>query len=161
MAAMAKTAAYITAQVMVLLAAAGVYSWLLTTSGAGPAITVLFKQWSMPPWALLLMINVLLLLVGIFLDPPPAILLLTPILMPIIKEAGVDPVHFAIIMTANLSIGCFSPPFGVNIFVAQAVFKQPISVIYRGVMPFVWLSVAVLMLITYVPILSIGIFKLM
>jgi C4-dicarboxylate transporter DctM subunit len=161
MAAMAKTAAYITAQVMVLLAAAGVYSWLLTTSGAGPAITVLFKQWSMPPWALLLMINVLLLLVGIFLDPPPAILLFTPILMPIIKEADVDPVHFAIIMTANLSIGCFSPPFGVNIFVAQAVFKQPISVIYRGVMPFVWLSIAVLMLITYVPMLSIGIFKLM
>ena len=73
------------------------------------------------------MINVVLLLIGIFLDPPPAILLLTPILMPIVKDAGIDPVHFGVVMTANLSIGCFTPPFGVNIFVAQAVFKEPVG----------------------------------
>ena len=157
----AKRAAYITSQVMIVLAAAGVYSWLLTTSGAGPAITSIFKQWDLHPWALLLMINIVLLLIGIFLDPPPAILLLTPILMPIIKDAGIDPVHFGIVMTANLSIGCFTPPFGVNIFVAQAVFRQPVGVIYQGVMPFIWISIAVLMLITYVPFLSIGILKWM
>jgi C4-dicarboxylate transporter DctM subunit len=153
---LAMRAAYTTAQVMIVLAAAGVYSWLLTTSGAGPAITAVFKTWAVHPWLLLLMINVVLLIIGIFLDPPPAILLLTPILMPIIKDAGIDPIHFAIVMTANLSIGCFTPPFGVNIFVAQAVFKQPVGVIYRGVLPFIWLSIAVLMLITYVPALSIG-----
>ena len=151
--------AYVTSQVMIVLAAAGVYSWLLTTSGAGPTITGLFKQWSLSPWMLLLMINVMLLLVGIFLDPPPAILLLTPILMPIVKDAGIDPIHFGVVMTANLSIGCFSPPFGVNIFVAQAVFKEPVGVIYEGVMPFMWLSIAVLMLITYVPFLSIGLIR--
>jgi C4-dicarboxylate transporter, DctM subunit len=156
---MAQRAAYITSQVMIVLAAAGVYSWLLTTSGAGPTITALFKHWDLPPWLLLLMINVVLLLVGIFLDPPPAILLLTPLLMPIVKDAGIDPIHFGVVMTANLSIGCFTPPFGVNIFVAQAVFKEPVSVIYRGVLPFIWLSVAVLMLITYVPFLSIGLLK--
>lgn len=152
-------AIYITAQVMIVLAAAGVYSWLLTTSGAGPAITSLFNQWDLHPWVLLLMINIFLLLIGTFLDPPPAILLLTPILMPIIKDAGIDPIHFGIIMTANLSIGCFTPPFGVNIFVAQSVFGQPITTIYRGVLPFIWLSIAVLMLITYVPFLSIGILR--
>jgi C4-dicarboxylate transporter DctM subunit len=156
---MAQRAAYVTAQVMIVLAAAGVYSWLLTTSGAGPTITALFKHWDIPPWLLLLMINVVLLLVGIFLDPPPAILLLTPLLMPIVRDAGVDPIHFGVVMTANLSIGCFTPPFGVNIFVAQAVFKEPVSVIYRGVMPFIWLSIAVLMLITYVPFLSIGLLR--
>lgn len=152
-------ASYITAQVMIVLAAAGVYSWLLTTSGAGPAITAIFKQWALEPWLLLLLINVLLLLIGIFLDPPPAILLLTPILMPIVKDAGIDPIHFGVVMTANLSIGCFTPPFGVNIFVAQAVFKEPVGTIYQGVMPFIWLSIAVLMLITYIPFLSIGILK--
>jgi C4-dicarboxylate transporter DctM subunit len=157
--AISSRAIYITAQVMIVLAAAGVYSWLLTTSGAGPAITTLFKQWDLHPWLLLLMINVFLLLIGTFLDPPPAILLLTPILMPIVKDAGIDPVHFGIIMTANLSIGCFTPPFGVNIFVAQAVFGQPITTIYWGVLPFIWLSIAVLMLITYVPFLSIGILQ--
>ena len=158
---LAKRAAYITAQVMIVLAAAGVYSWLLTTSGAGPTITSIFKQWDLHPWLLLLMINVVLLLIGIFLDPPPAILLLTPILMPIVTAAGIDPVHFGIVMTANLSIGCFTPPFGVNIFVAQAVFKQPVAVIYQGVMPFIWLSIGVLMLITYFPSLSIGLLKWM
>lgn len=158
---LAKRAAYITAQVMIVLAAAGVYSWLLTTSGAGPAITSVFKQWDLHPWLLLLMINVVLLLIGIFLDPPPAILLLTPILMPIVKDAGIDPIHFGIVMTANLSIGCFTPPFGVNIFIAQAAFKQPVAVIYRGVMPFIWLSIAVLVLITYIPALSIGLLKWM
>lgn len=154
-------AAYLTAQVMIVLAAAGVYAWLLTTSGAGPTITALFKQWDLSPWVLLLMINVVLLLIGIFLDPPPAILLLTPILMPIIKDAGIDPIHFGVVMTANLSIGCFSPPFGVNIFVAQAVLKENVGVIYQGVMPFIWLSIAVLLLITYIPFLSIGILKWM
>lgn len=158
---MAKRATYITSQVMIVLAAAGVYSWLLTTSGAGPAITAVFKFWDLPPWLLLLLINVVLLLIGIFLDPPPAILLLTPLLMPLVNDAGIDPVHFGIVMTANLSIGCFSPPFGVNIFVAQAVFKEPVSVIYPGVMPFIWLSIAVLMLITYVPVLSIGLLRWM
>jgi C4-dicarboxylate transporter DctM subunit len=157
----AKRATYITSQVMIVLAAAGVYSWLLTTSGAGPTITAMFKQWELSPWLLLLMINVVLLVIGIFLDPPPAILLLTPILMPIVKDAGIDPVHFGIIMTANLSIGCFSPPFGVNIFVAQAIFKEPVGIIYRGVMPFLWLSIAVLMLITYIPFLSVGLLKWM
>jgi C4-dicarboxylate transporter DctM subunit len=107
----------------------------------------------------LLLINVLLLLIGIFLDPPPAILLLTPVLVPIVRDAGIDLVHFGIIMTANLSIGCFTPPFGVNIFVAQAVFKQPPAVIYAGVMPFIWLSVLVLLLITYMPFLSIGVLR--
>ena len=84
---------------------------------------------------LLLIVNVLLLIVGCFIDTASAILLLTPILVPIVKAAGVDLVHFGIIMTANLSIGCFTPPFGINIFVAQAVFKQPVSVIYPGSLP--------------------------
>jgi C4-dicarboxylate transporter, DctM subunit len=155
----AQRATYVTSQVMIVLAAAGVYSWLLTTSGAGPTITALFKHWDLPPWLLLMLINVVLLLVGIFLDPPPAILLLTPLLMPIVKDAGIDPIHFGVVMTANLSIGCFTPPFGVNIFVAQAVFKEPVGTIYRGVMPFIWISIAVLMLITYVPFLSTGLLK--
>ena len=152
----AMRATYVTSQVMVLVAAAAIYSWLLTTSGAGPAITGIFQQWALPPWALLLLINVVLLLIGMFLDPPPAILLLTPVLMPIIKDAGIDPIHFGIIMTTNLSIGTFSPPFGVNIFIAQAVFKQPATTIYAGVLPFVLVSIAVLFLVTYIPILSIG-----
>jgi C4-dicarboxylate transporter DctM subunit len=114
----------------------------------------------LPPWMLLLIVNVFLLIVGCFIDTASAILLLTPILLPIAKAAGIDPIHFEIIMTANLSIGCFTPPFGINIFVAQAVFKQPVSVIYPGIAPFIVLSVIVPALITYVPELSLFLTRL-
>ena len=111
-------------------------------------------------WVLLLVINAFLLVVGCFIDTASAILLLTPVLLPIVKAAGIDPIHFGIVMTANLSIGCFTPPFGINIFVAQAVLKQPVSVIYPGVAPFIAVSVAVLGLITYVPALSLFLTRL-
>ncbi len=149
-----RRAAYITSQIMIIVASAGVFSWLLTTSGVGPSITAFFAILDWPPWVLLLIINVFLLIVGCFIDTASAILLLTPILLPIVKAAGIDPIHFGIVMTANLSIGCFTPPFGINIFVAQAVFKQPVSVIYPGVAPFIAVSLVVLALITYVPALS-------
>jgi C4-dicarboxylate transporter, DctM subunit len=157
---LARRSAYITSQLMVIVASAGVFSWLLTTSGVAPRLGDVFAALDLPSWMLLLIINVLLLIVGIFFDPAPAILLLTPILLPIVKAAGIDLVHFGIVMTANLSIGCFTPPFGINIFVAQAVFRQPLSVIYRGVMPFIWLSIAVLAVITYVPELSLFLTRL-
>jgi C4-dicarboxylate transporter, DctM subunit len=155
-----RRAAYITSQIMIIVASAGVFSWLLTTSGVGPSITAFFALLNLPPWMLLLIINVLLLVVGCFIDTASAILLLTPILVPIVKAAGIDLVHFGIVMTANLSIGCFTPPFGINIFVAQAVFKQPVSVIYPGVAPFIVVSVIVLALITYVPELSLFLTRL-
>lgn len=157
---LARRSAYVTSQLMVIVASAGVFSWLLTTSGAAPRLTEVFSALDLSSSMLLLIINVFLLLVGIFFDPAPAILLLTPILLPVVKAAGIDLIHFGIVMTANLSIGCFTPPFGINIFVAQAVFKQPVSVIYRGVMPFIWLSIAVLAVITYVPELSLFLTRL-
>lgn len=157
---LSRRSAYITSQLMVIVASAGVFSWLLTTSGASPWISNLFAELSLPSWMLLLVINVFLLIVGIFFDPAPAILLLTPILLPIVKAAGIDLIHFGIVMTANLSIGCFTPPFGINIFVAQAVFKQPVSVIYPGVAPFIVVSLIVLALITYVPELSLFLARL-
>ena len=157
---LARRSAYVTSQLMVIVASAGVFSWLLTTSGAAPRLTDVFAALDLSSAMLLFIVNVFLLLVGIFFDPAPAILLLTPILLPVVKAAGIDLIHFGIVMTANLSIGCFTPPFGINIFVAQAVFKQPVSVIYRGVMPFIWLSIAVLAVITYVPELSLFLTRL-
>ena len=157
---LARRSAYVTSQLMVIVASAGVFSWLLTTSGAAPGLADVFAALDLSSAMLLFIVNVFLLLVGIFFDPAPAILLLTPILLPVVKAAGIDLIHFGIVMTANLSIGCFTPPFGINIFVAQAVFKQPVSVIYRGVMPFIWLSIAVLAVITYVPELSLFLTRL-
>ena len=106
------------------------------------------------PWQFLLVVNVLLLIVGCFLDPLSAILLLTPLLVPIAKALGIDTVHFGIVVTVNLAIGLFHPPFGINIFVAQSVLGIRLETIYRGILPFVLLYLIVLALITYLPGIS-------
>jgi C4-dicarboxylate transporter, DctM subunit len=150
---------YLTAQVFIILACAGVYSWLLTVSGAGPALIGAVVGLELPTWALLLSINVLLLVVGMVLDTVSAILVLTPLLAPIAQAAGVDPVHFGVIVIMNLSIGTFTPPFGLNIFVGQAVFKAPLSSIYPGVMPFIAAALGALAAVTYIPQLSLFLLK--
>jgi C4-dicarboxylate transporter DctM subunit len=108
----------------------------------------------MPTWALLLLLNVVLLIMGSFLEPPAAILILTPLLLPVVQSVGVDPVHFGIIMAVNLSIGMYAPPFGLNLFASQAVFQVPLGMIYRGVLPFLAINFATLLVITYVPAIS-------
>ena len=152
---------YLTAQVMVLFAAAGVYSWMLTVSGI-PAASVQVLEWiKADPWVVLLAINVFLLIVGTAIDPVSATLVLTPLLLPIVKAIGVDPVHFGVIMTINMAIGNFTPPFGLNIFVAQAQFKMPVKTIYMGTLPFFWVQTACLMVVSYWPWLSMYPVKLM
>jgi C4-dicarboxylate transporter DctM subunit len=150
---------YLTAQVFIILACAGVYSWLLTISGAGPALVEAVGGLQLPPWGVLLAINVLLLLVGMALDTVSAILVLTPLLVPIARAAGIDPVHFGVVLVMNLSIGTFTPPFGINIFVGQAVFKAPLSSIYPGLVPFIVSAIGALMVVSYVPGLSLWILK--
>ena len=145
---------YLTAQILIIVAAAGVFSWLLTISNGPQALVGWIESFKLEPWMLLLAINVLLLIVGCFLDPNSAILVLTPLLIPILQAHGVDLIHFGIIMTVNLEIGMFTPPFGLNIFVAQAMFKTPLKEMYPGLAPFILVNIAALALITYVPDLS-------
>src|SRR5215467_9503017 len=147
-------AAFLISQILVIVAAAGVYSWLLTTSGIPQQIVAGIEALHMRPWETLLLINIGLLLAGSFLEPPAAILILTPLLLPIVIAAGVHPLHFGIIMAVNLSIGLYTPPFGLNLFAAHAIFEMPITPIYRGVLPFVLINFATLMVITYVPAIS-------
>ncbi len=94
-----------------------------------------------------------------FLDTASSILVLTPLLVPVAKAIGVDPVHFGVIFVMNLSIGTFTPPFGLNIFVGQAVFKTPLSTIYPGLVPFIVAALAALMVVTYTPQLSLWILR--
>ncbi len=145
---------YLTAQVLIIVAAAGVFSWLLTVSGIPQAMVQWIDAFDLRPWMVLLAINLLLLIVGCLLDPSSAILILTPLLLPIVKAVGVDLIHFGIIMTVNLSIGMFTPPFGLNIFIAQALFKVPLSRIYPGLVPFIAINIVALGLVTYIPEIS-------
>jgi C4-dicarboxylate transporter DctM subunit len=148
------SAVFLISQILVIVTAAGIYSWLLTTSGIPQHIIASMNALHMRAWELLLFINIGLLLAGSFLEPPAAILILTPLLLPIVEAVGVNPIHFGIIMAVNLSIGMYTPPFGLNLFASQAVFNTPIARIYMGVLPFVLLNFGTLMVITYFPSIS-------
>ena len=152
--------AALSAQVLIIVSAAGAFAWLITTSGYPQQLVAFVGSLKLEPWMLLLTINVILLFVGSVLEPPAAILLLTPLITPIVYAAGIDPIHFGIIVTVNLAIGMFTPPFGLNLFAANALFKTPLPELYRGVMPFFFIYLAMLMLITYVPAITLAPLKL-
>jgi C4-dicarboxylate transporter, DctM subunit len=143
-----------TGQILIIVACAGVFAWLLTVNQVPAAVTAWLQSLHIAAWQLLLAINVLLLLVGCFLDPLSAILLLSPLLVPMVKAVGIDTVHFGIVVTVNLAIGLFHPPFGINIFVAQSVLGLKLETIYRGIIPFVVIYLIALALITYIPDIS-------
>ncbi|MGF1608348.1 MAG: TRAP transporter large permease [Kiloniellales bacterium] len=146
--------AYLTAQVLIIVASASVFSWVLSVQGVPQAILGWIAGLELSAVSFLLAINLLLLMLGCFLDPTSAILVLTPMLMPIIQHLGIDPIHFGIIMTVNLAIGMFTPPFGLNIFVSQSVLSARLADIYRGLLPFFCVQIVALAAITFVPQLS-------
>ncbi len=154
--AIARESAALSAQVLIIVSAAGAFAWLITTSGFPTKLIAFVSSLSLETWVLLLVINLILLFVGSVLEPPAAILLLTPLLTPIAHAAGIDPIHFGIIVTINLAIGLFMPPFGLNLFAANALFKTPLPELYRGVIPFFFIYLAMLMVITYVPAITLA-----
>jgi C4-dicarboxylate transporter DctM subunit len=146
--------AFLISQILLIVTSAGIYSWLLTTSGIPQQIVASINALHMGKWELLLILNIGLLIAGSFLEPPAAILILTPLLLPIVRGVGVDPIHFGIIVAVNLSLGMYTPPFGLNLFSSQAIFNAPLSRIYLGVLPFLLLNFAALLIITYIPEIS-------
>ena len=146
--------AYVCAQIFIIIAAAGVYSWLLTISGVPQAMVGFIQDIGAEPWAVLIIINLFLLIVGCLLDPASAIIILTPLLIPIVTAIDIDLIHFGIIMVVNLEIGMFTPPFGLNIFVVQSVLRAPLAAIYRGVAPFILVNLIALAIVTYIPEVS-------
>jgi C4-dicarboxylate transporter, DctM subunit len=150
----ALNAAYLCAQILIIVAAADVYSKLLTTSGIPAALIRFVTEMRLDAWSTLLVLNLLFLVLGSFLEPPAAILILTPLVLPIVRALEIDPVHFGIVVTVNLSIGMYTPPFGLNLFAANALFGVPLGTVYRGVMPFWAINLAALAVITYVPWIS-------
>jgi len=145
-----------TGQILVIAAAAGLFSWLLTVNQIPMNLVTWIASLDINAWQFLLAVNLILLLWGCFMDPLSAILLLTPLLMPLVDVFGIDRVHFGIVMTLNLAIGLFTPPFGINIFVAQSVLGMKISDIYRGIIPFLFIFLCVLIAVTFFPQISLS-----
>ena len=137
--------------IMVIISAAALFSFLITRSGLPNEIALLFREVFESRIAFLLAVNILLLIVGMFIETSAAILVLAPILAPIAVSYGVDPVHFGLIIVVNLALGMITPPLGVNLFAACAVAKLRIAEIMPQLVWFVLMVFAALMIITYVP----------
>lgn len=140
-----------TGMVMLLVATASLFGWVMTILRIPESLTTAFLSVSSSPAYVFFLINILLILVGTFLDPTPIIIILVPLLMPIVQRVGIDPVHFGVVFAMNMTIAQISPPAGVPLFVAAGIAEVPLGRIFLPVLPFMLVSFAVLMLITYVP----------
>jgi tripartite ATP-independent transporter DctM subunit len=140
--------------VMILIGFAASFGYIMTMMQIPLKITMLFTSLSTEAWVILACINIMLLVLGTLMDMAPLILILTPILMPVIKSIGIDPVHFGMIMMVNLGIGLITPPVGAVLFVGSAVAKVKIEQVVTAMKPFFVILLMVLMLVTYVPQIS-------
>jgi C4-dicarboxylate transporter DctM subunit len=139
------------AAVMVTVAAAQLFGWITAAEGLGNAIGRWLTALTTNPYVILLIINLVLLVLGMFMEPIPIMLLTVPILFPVITKLGIDPVHFGVVVTLNLMIGCLTPPVGLNLFLASAISGVPVMRVARASTPFIVVLVVVLALITYIP----------
>ncbi len=148
------------AVVLLLVGAAMAFKTVVSLSHAPEIMAEFVLTLSENPLILLFLINLLLFVVGMFLDAGPAIIILGPILGPIFVNLGVDPIHFAIIMSVNLTIGLATPPMGLVLFVAASVSRERVETIAKAILPFLAVEIAVIFLITYIPALSMTIPRL-
>jgi C4-dicarboxylate transporter DctM subunit len=149
-----RTAAISSAMVMLLIATATAFGVMMTREKIPAAMAGFFVSLTSNPVYFLLLVNVLLLILGTFLETNAAIIIVTPILYPVALQMGVDPIHFGIIVVINLAIGMITPPLGVNLFVACGLTKLKVEKIVAANWFFLFASLAVLMVITYFPSLS-------
>lgn len=152
--AVTQRAAVSTAIIFILLAVGGILAYFITLARL-PDMLLLFLDNIGANWVVfLMMLNVVFLIAGMFIDPNSALIILVPALYPVAVSLGIDPVHFGMIVTLNITIGMITPPFGLDLFVASSTLRKPVLTIVQGVWPFVGVNLVVLVLVTYVPSLS-------
>jgi tripartite ATP-independent transporter DctM subunit len=144
------------AVIMFIIANAGLFAFIITRAGVPDAIGAWLTEILKSPGWFLLGVNAALFVIGMFIETSAAIIVLAPILVPVARHFGIDPVHFGTIMVVNLALGMITPPFGVNLFAACTVARISLDRIVRHLLPFVLVIVGCLMLITYVPSISLA-----
>jgi C4-dicarboxylate transporter DctM subunit len=137
--------------VMLIVANASLFSWILAAEQVPQLVAGLITGFSREPWVVILLINLLLLFVGCIMETLASIIILTPVLLPLVKGLGVDPLHFGVIMVVNLCIGLATPPVGVNLFVAGAIARVSLERISRAIWPFVVATLIALAVTSYWP----------
>lgn len=142
------------AVIMIIIAVALAFGHWVTETGLTSRAVGLIKDWNVQGWQFLLAINILLLILGMFLEVYSVMLLIVPVVVPMLAPLGIDPIHFGVVLTINMEIALLTPPVGLNLFVIANISKTPLAEVVRGTMPFVALMLCLLALITYVPVFS-------
>ncbi|MGH8809544.1 MAG: TRAP transporter large permease, partial [Noviherbaspirillum sp.] len=148
--------ALLTASVLIIIGFSAAFAWVLTVERVPYSMGEWITQFQLSPWLLLIVINILLLIFGIFIEPLPGVMVLVPILAPVTAAAGIDPIHFAMIVIFNLTLGMITPPVGGLLFVTANVAKIPLPELTRELKPFLVAHGIVLLLLTFIPALSTG-----
>jgi tripartite ATP-independent transporter DctM subunit len=147
--------AMMTGAVMIVIMASSAIQWVLTAEQIPQMLALWVSKTIVEPWLIILALNIIMLVVGCFLDLPAAILLLAPIFIVIAKSIGLDPVQLGLMMVVNLSIGLYTPPVGTTLFISTAIAKVGILQTVRSLMPFYLVALFILCLISYIPALTI------
>jgi tripartite ATP-independent transporter DctM subunit len=143
-----------TAQVMIIIAMAAPFGWVLVQQQVPNAILQALLGVSKEPWVILLLVNLVLLFLGMFLETIAVMIIAYPILAPVMAAIGIDPIHFGVILVLNMMIGLVTPPVGLCLYVVSGIARAPIAAIARELAPYLFALIAVLLLVTYVPALS-------
>jgi C4-dicarboxylate transporter DctM subunit len=144
----------LTATIVFIIIGALAFGHWITSAGLAESLVTYVKTLNLSAWQFLLFINIVMLILGMFLEVFAIILIVVPLILPILKALDINLVHFAIVLTINMEIALISPPIGLNLFVLSSVAKQPIGTVIRGIVPYLILMLMLLGLITYIPEIS-------
>jgi C4-dicarboxylate transporter DctM subunit len=143
-----------TSIVMIVIGTAGLFGFLINRLGIPADIADLFSSMNLNVFGFIIIVNVLLLITGMFIEAAAAILILVPILLPVAMSLGIDPVHFGIIMVVNLAIGLITPPVGINLFVAAQIADLKIETVSKAILPFVLILFIDVLVLSLIPAIS-------
>ena len=146
--------ALLSASVLIIIGLSASFAWILTIENVPQELAEWLAAMNLSPWMFLIIVNIFLLLFGIFIEPLPGVMVLAPILAPVAIKLGIDPIHFAMIVIYNLTLGMITPPVGGLLFVTCNVSRVTMSQLVRELKPFLWAHGAVLLLLTFVPAIS-------
>lgn len=150
----AESSAITVAAIFILLGMGALVSYFVTVAGVPQLVLGAVKSLEMNWVSFLLFVNLILLVAGMFIDPNSILLLFIPTLYPVAHAMGIDPVHFGLVVTLNITIGMITPPFGLDLFVTSSTLDRPVETVISGIWPFIWINLVVLVLISYVPWIS-------
>ena len=142
------------AAIMIIIAMALAFGHLITETGIAQKTLDFVKSLDIQPWQFLLAVNIILIFLGMFLEVFSILLIMVPIILPLLEPLGIDPIHFGVMLVINMELALMSPPVGLNLFVISNISKIPLAQVLRGTMPFFVLMVGLLLVVTYIPIIS-------